>query len=248
MPQVDLVLDDEAAYPMFGVPGGSLDSLPTDGIRNGPIPTTAVSDTFRPTDFDEAGAAPDQFSSPAPDTTGAGSALSVFDGTDPNGQWRLFVMNDGWHAGGWLTGWSLRLSTTDPAPPPSTPPALTPGPTAATDTTAPHVTGHRPAGTATGVKTGADVRATFSEAMRRASLTGSTVRLVRAHSTRSVPATVTYDARLHRVVLDPTRALRHHTTYRVVVTTGAKDLAANRLDQNPSRAGAQRVSWTFRTR
>jgi hypothetical protein len=97
------------------------------------------------------------------------------------------------------------------------------------------------------VGTGATIRATFSEAMRRASLTGSTVRLVRAHHTRGVPAAVTYDAR-HRVVLDPVHALRPRTTYWVVVTTGAKDLAGNRLDQDPVRTGAQRVSWTFRTR
>ena len=102
--------------------------------------------------------------------------------------------------------------------------------------------------TTTGVGTGATIRATFSEAMRRASLTGSTVRLVRAHRTDGVPAAVTYDARRHRVVLDPAHALRHRTTYWVVVTTGAKDLAGNRLDQDPTRTGGQRVSWTFRTR
>jgi subtilisin-like proprotein convertase family protein len=248
LPQVDLVLDDEAAYPMFGMPGASLDSLPTDGVRQGPIPAMPVNETFRPTDFDEAGAAPDYFSAPAPDTTGAGSALSAFDGTDPNGQWRLFVMNDGWHAGGWLAGWSLHLSTTDPAPPPATPPATTPGTTAATDHTAPFVTRRTPVTVTTGVGTGATIRARFSEAMRRASLTGTTVKLVRAHRTRAVPATVTYDARRHRVVLDPVHALRHRTTYRVVVTTGVKDVAGNRLDQDPTRTGGQPVSWTFRTR
>ena len=244
LPQVNLVLDDEASYPMFGMPGASLDSLPTDGVRQGPIPALPVNGTFRPTDFDEAGAASDYFSAPAPDTTGAGSALSVFDGTNPNGQWQLFVMNDGWHAGGWLSGWSLRVSTTDPVPPP----ASTPAPTTATDHTAPFVTGRAPVTATAGVPTGATIRATFSEAMRRASLTGSTVRLLRAHRTHAVPATVTYDARRHRVVLDPAHALRHHTTYRVVVTTGAKDLAGNRLDQDPTRTGGQWVSWTFRTR
>jgi subtilisin-like proprotein convertase family protein len=245
--QVNLLLDDEAAYAMYNVPGTSLDSVPADLVRQGPMPAS-VSGTFRPRDVDEAGAAADFFSSPAPDTAGAGSALSVFDGTDPNGQWRLFVMNDGWHAGGWLTDWSLHLSTTDPAAPPATPPATTPGSTAATDHTAPFVTRRTPVTTATGVGTGASIRATFSEAMRRASLTGSTVRLVRAHRTQGVPAAVTYDARRHRVVLDPSHALRHHTTYRVVVTTGARDLAGNRLDQDPTRTGGQQVSWTFRTR
>ena len=247
LPQLNLVLDDEASYSMLSVPGASLDSLPADNVRQGPMPAM-FSATFRPRDFDEAGAAPDLFSAPAPDTTGVGSALSVFDGTDPNGQWRLFVMNDGWHAGGWLSGWSLRITTTDPASPPTTPPATSPGPAAATDHTAPFVTRRTPVTTTTGVGTGATIRATFSEAMRRASLTGSTVRLVRAHRTRGVPAAVTYDARRHRVVLDPAHALRHRTTYRVVVATGAKDLAGNRLDQDPGRTGAQPVSWTFRTR
>jgi subtilisin-like proprotein convertase family protein len=246
LPQLDLVLDDEAAYPLFSVPGASLDSLPADAVRQGPMPAI-VSAAFRPRDFDEPGAAPDLFSAPAPDTTGAGSALSVFDGTDPNGQWRLYAMNDGWHAGGWLSGWSLRITTTDPAPPPATPPATTPGPTG-TDHTAPFVTRRTPMTTTTGVATGATIRASFSEAMRRASLTRSTVRLVRVHSTRALPATVTYDARRHRVLLDPSRALRHRTSYLVVVTTGAMDVAGHRLDQDPTRAGGQRVSWTFRTR
>jgi hypothetical protein len=136
------------------------------------------------------------------------------------------------------------LSATDPAPPPAT----TPGPTTSTDHTAPFVTGRSPVTPTTGVGTGTTIRARFSEVMRRASLTGTTVRLLRAHGTRTVPATVTYDARRHRVVLDPVHALRHRTTYRVVVTTGAKDLAGNRLDQDPTRTGGQRVSWTFRTR
>lgn len=248
LPQVSLVLDDEATYVLQNMPGTSLDSLPTDMVRQGPMPAASVTGTFRPRDVDEVGAAPDLFSAPAPDTTGVGSALSAFDGTDPNGQWRLFVMNDGWHAGGWLMGWSLHLTTTDPAPPPATPPAITSGPTAGSDHTAPFVTRRNPVTTTTGVGTGATIRATFSEAMRRASLTGSTVRLVRAHRTHGVPAAVTYDARRHRVVLDPAHALRHHTTYWVVVTTGAKDLAGNRLDQDPTRTGGQRVSWTFRTR
>ena len=119
VPQVSLVLDDEAPTRCPTCPAPAWTRCrPTwsgkDRCRR------MVSATFRPRDFDEAGAAPDLFSAPAPDTTGVGSALSVFDGTDPNGQWRLFVMNDGWHAGGWLMGWSLHLTTTDPASPPAT--------------------------------------------------------------------------------------------------------------------------------
>jgi hypothetical protein len=33
----------------------------------------------------------------------------------------------------------------------------------------------------------------------------------------------------------------------VVVTTGAKDLAGNALDQSPKAAGNQPMKWTFKT-
>ena len=36
------------------------------------------------------------------------------------------------------------------------------------------------------------------------------------------------------MLLEPARALRHRTTYLVVVTAGARDLAGNRLDQDPT--------------
>jgi hypothetical protein len=82
----------------------------------GPGPARAdaasVSGTFR-RGTSTSGRGSDFFSSPAPDTAGAGSALGLRRHR-PNGQWRLFVMNDGWHAGGWLTDWSLHLSTTGP--------------------------------------------------------------------------------------------------------------------------------------
>jgi hypothetical protein len=33
----------------------------------------------------------------------------------------------------------------------------------------------------------------------------------------------------------------------MVVTTGAKNLAGNRLDQKPNKRGQQSMSWTFTT-
>ena len=50
------------------------------------------------------------------------------------------------------------------------------------------------------------------------------------------------------MTIDPARRLRHHTTYKVAVTAGVKDLAGNALDQKPSVAGNQKATWTFTTR
>lgn len=56
-----------------------------------------------------------------PTATTAGSALSVFDGTDPNGDWSLYVMGDGGAAGGQVTRWALDFDTTNTSKPyPST--------------------------------------------------------------------------------------------------------------------------------
>ena len=51
--------------------------------------------------------------------------LSVFDGTNPNGTWRLFVLDDDDSDSftGNLDGWSLEIATPDPPPPVVPPPA-----------------------------------------------------------------------------------------------------------------------------
>jgi hypothetical protein len=38
------------------------------------------------------------------------------------------------------------------------------------------------------------------------------------------------------------------TKYKGVITTGAKDVAGNQLDQNPTTAGLQQKGWTFTTK
>ncbi len=91
-------------------------------------------------------------------------------------------------------------------------------------------------------------RGVFSEPVRRASLTRSTVKLVRKGTRTALPARLGYDAGRRRVTIDPTAALRRHTTYRVVLTTMVRDLAGNRLDQDAGTPGRQRASWTFTTR
>jgi hypothetical protein len=93
---VTLSLDDEA-----------LAQLPD----SGPI----VTGTFRPTNV---GTASDDFPPPAP-VANAASALSVFDGTNPNGVWSLYVVDDISGDQGNLGNWSLDIET-DNTPPTGT--------------------------------------------------------------------------------------------------------------------------------
>ena len=93
---VDLTLDDEAAQ-----------HLPASGAwYSGP---------FQPTDIDEVGM-PDSMPAPAPAPDG-NAALSVFDGTDPNGVWRLFAVDDWQGDLTELDGWSLDIESDDSASP-----------------------------------------------------------------------------------------------------------------------------------
>ena len=219
----DLVVDDEAAA-----------AMPASAMTSG---------NYRPTDLD-VDLHPDVFPAPAPAPGGAGSFLSVFDGTDPNGVWQLYAVDDViGHPGVLSRGWSLRLTTTAPAPAATTPP----GHRAVTDVTGPRLGRGAPLRGAKAVGVDAVVSGVFSEPVRRASLTRTTVRLVRKGTVTALPARLSYDAGRRRVMLDPTSALRHHTTYRVVVTTLVRDLAGNRLDQDAGTTGRQRASWTFTT-
>jgi hypothetical protein len=86
----DLTLDDESAT-----------TLPDD------TPAIPGSGTFKPVNFASSGA--DNFPG-APPPSGA-TALSTFDGINPNGAWRLFVSDD--TAGGtpseFSGGWTLEV-------------------------------------------------------------------------------------------------------------------------------------------
>jgi subtilisin-like proprotein convertase family protein len=82
------------------------------------LPSSAplVSGVFQPTN-DDYTSAPDIFAPPAP-TTASGSALSVFNGADGNGDWTLFIReqdNIPVQTGS-LGGWSLRITTANGAP------------------------------------------------------------------------------------------------------------------------------------
>jgi len=88
----------------------------------------------------------------------------------------------------------------------------------------------------------------MSEAVRPATVTSRSVYLVRKGSRAHLPARVLWRAGTRTIVLDPTRDLRRRTTYRVVVTTAVRDTDGNRLDQDVSRTGRQRKTWSFTTR
>ena len=116
-----------------------------------------------------------------------------------------------------------------------------------TDATAPTVTSVSPANNATGVGRAANVRATFSEVMRDSSINSNTFKLFRAGTTTAVGASVTYDTPT-KATLNPNNNLRPGTKYKAVVTTAARDLAGNRLDQKPGISGNQQKEWFFTTR
>jgi hypothetical protein len=74
------------------------------------------------------------------------------------------------------------------------------------------------------------VTAVFSEAIDRATLSKSTVKLVRNGTTRPVPATISYDPATKKMTLKPRQTLLSGATYTVTLAGGAngiKDLAGN---------------------
>lgn len=105
------------------------------------------------------------------------------------------------------------------------------------DTSAPRVTAVSPSSGARRVAPGANVLATFSEAMQTSTITKATVSLVRKGTTRPVVAKVSYSPTTKRATLDPSASLARGATYTATVTTGAKDLAGNPL--------APRKTWSF---
>jgi hypothetical protein len=88
MPETNLTLtlDDEAANP-----------LPADNSLD--------SGTFQPTNIDLSS---DNFPSPAPPRDGNG--LALFNGLDPNGEWRLFIIDDSADDTGSIDSWKLEIT------------------------------------------------------------------------------------------------------------------------------------------
>jgi hypothetical protein len=105
------------------------------------------------------------------------------------------------------------------------------------DTTAPTVTSVSPAAGATGQAVGANVSATFSEAMDPASVNTSTFTLSEGTGTTPLAGAVSLNVSGTTATLNPTADLKAGTSYTARVA-GAKDLAGN--------AVAPRT-WTFTT-
>ena len=113
--------------------------------------------------------------------------------------------------------------------------------------TPPSVTSTAPIPNATGVAPSANVTATFSEQMQPATVK-SAFKLFKQGSTTKLSALVTYDAGTKKATLNPSVNLKLGTTYKAVVSTGAKDVADNPLDQDPATTGSQPKQWVFTVR
>jgi hypothetical protein len=136
---------------------------------------------------------------------------------------------------------TLRVQAIDPAENVDPTPATD---TWTVDTTAPTVVEVTPANKANAVPVGANVTATFSEAMRTSTIKATTFTLTMEGTTIPVAATVTYDATAKTATLDPSADLAPGV-YTAVVKPLAKDEAGNALDQNPTLTGNQKKSWKF---
>jgi subtilisin-like proprotein convertase family protein len=234
---INLTLDDEAAI-----------SLPD----NGQLTTGTYKPTKGTTPFCNAfvdlrclgwvdNPVPNIWPSPAPALTASATQLSEFDGKDPNGTWKLYVIDDTQiEAGQMAGGWSLEIDT---------------GTSSAEDTAPPRVKDTVPGSNIGGVAPGVNVKATFSEDsedmdedMDASTIDPQTFKLFRKGSATKIVATVSYDAATDTATLDPANNLRRGVAYKAVVTTRATDMAGNQLDQNPSLDGLQQKKWFFTTR
>jgi hypothetical protein len=113
--------------------------------------------------------------------------------------------------------------------------------TTAGDATAPTITSRSPLAGATGVAIGANVTATFSEAVDGTTINTTTVEL-RSPAGVLMPAVVSLNASARTVTLNPTGNLVNGTTYTATVrggVSGVKDLAGNALSAD--------AVWSFTT-
>ena len=90
--------------------------------------------------------------------------------------------------------------------------------------------------------------------MNKSTITKSTFKFFKVTSsgtTQVTNVTVALSANGLKAMLNPfgmfSTLLTANTKYQAIVTTGAKDLASNALDQNPTTAGNQQKVWTFTT-
>jgi hypothetical protein len=243
----------------------------------------------------------------------------VFNGTNPNGVWKLFASDQYEADTGQLTGgWSLQITTVDtPAAPVITTPAsgtrdrdgafavagsapsgssvnvlvdgvlkgtatasaagqwatsvsgvhngthavtatatdglgnVSPASAAQSvvvDSIRPQITSTVPAKGAKHAGVKANIKARASEALLGSTVTKAHAFIVVAGTIKHLKAKVTWKPFTHTIVINPKAKLAHGTKYKVTVTTAVLDLAGNPLDQNKSKAGAQKKTWKFTTK
>ena len=190
----------------------------------------------------EAGSTVSLFEEGSPDPVGSASA------NGPNNAWSITLsgVSEGTHSYAAKATNSSGLTTVA-----SQPVRVT------VDTQAPKVDSVVPAARATGVGPGVNVTATFSEKMNPLSINKSTFQLFKVNpdgtETQITKVTVALSTDGLKATLNPfgtstTTHLASGTKYKTVVTTGAKDLAGNRLDQHGSLSGSQPKQWVFTVR
>ncbi len=113
------------------------------------------------------------------------------------------------------------------------------GRTITVDKVRPLVSSTVPTAGASAIAVGANVTATFSEAMTAASLTTTSFSLAPTAGGSAVPASVAYNAATQVATLDPSAALVAGVSYTATITTAAADLAGNTL--------LAAHTWTFTT-
>jgi subtilisin-like proprotein convertase family protein len=99
--QAVMLMSDVGSDPL-----SSATSLTFDDDAAGALPDPIVAGTFKPTNAD--GGDRDAFPGPAP--AAAGDALSAFAGTDPNGAWSLYVVDDEPGDTGASSSWTLSIA------------------------------------------------------------------------------------------------------------------------------------------
>jgi streptogramin lyase/subtilisin-like proprotein convertase family protein len=119
---------------------GPKKSYPADGItltlddqaaRSIPDGSPLVSGIFKPTNITDALESTTEGNPPGPSSTSFPSALSTFNGSDPNGTWKLWINDDELvDTGKVYGGWGLDIGTTGPPASQQPPPATAPAPTA----------------------------------------------------------------------------------------------------------------------
>lgn len=108
---VMLMSDVGSFFPVSGLNFTFTNSATTNMPSGGML----ASGTFAPTNFDPVGNV-DGFPAPAPMIGPYGNSFSPFLNSDPNGAWRLFIVDDvAGNSGQFAGGWSMTITTAGPA-------------------------------------------------------------------------------------------------------------------------------------